>query len=129
MLRSCGWLTVIVAVALLLIGGVLGATRGISASVAAVVAASLCWAGSMAALLIAGYSSRSNHAVQGHLLGMFFRLGLPLVAGLILQKAGGRLSDSGVFGLILVFYLITLPAETILSLQFIRRRQKTTPAT
>jgi hypothetical protein len=60
---------------------------------------------------------------------MFFRLGLPLIAGLILQKSGGRMADSGVFGLILVFYLITLPAETILSLQFIRRREKTTPAT
>ena len=129
MLRNCGWLTVIVAVALLIIGGALGATRGFGASVAAVVAAGLCWIGSMAALIIAGYSSQSNRAVQGHLLGMFFRLGLPLVAGVLLQKAGGRLADAGVFGLILIFYLVTLPAETILSLQFVRRRQKTTPTT
>ncbi len=126
MLRSCAWLTLIVIVALLVVGGAVLATRGLNAAYAAVVAAGLCWVGSTAALVIAGLASRTNHVVQGHLLGMFLRLGLPLVAGLVIQKAGGTLAEAGVFGLIVVFYLITLVAETVLSLQLIKRRRKTT---
>jgi hypothetical protein len=129
MLRSCAWLTLIVAVALLIIGGALFATRGLDAAYAAAAAAALCWTGATAALVVTGLSARTSHAVQGHLLGMFFRLGLPLVAGLIFQKAGGRLADAGVFGLIVVFYLISLVAETLLTLQLIKRRNKPTPTT
>jgi uncharacterized membrane protein HdeD (DUF308 family) len=128
MLRSCAWLTVTVLTALLIVGGVVGPTRGLNGVIAAVVAAGLCWFGSTAALLIAGFSRHSNHAVQRHLLGMFFRLGLPLVAGVVFQKVGGTLAEAGVFGMIVIFYLISLIAETILSLQLTNRRNKTTPA-
>lgn len=99
----------------------MGSTRGTNGVLAASAAAGICWFGSTVALLLAGYTSRSNQGVQGHLLGMFFRLGLPLIAGMMLQKAGGPLAEAGVFGLIVVFYLITLVAETVLSLRFIKR--------
>ena len=123
MIRSCLVLTAVVLLALLLVGGVVGNTRGMNGVLAASVAAAICWFGSTVALLLAGYTSRANQAVQGHLLGMFFRLGLPLVTGMILQKAGGPLAEAGVFRLIVVFYLVTLVAETILSLRFIKRSQ------
>jgi hypothetical protein len=129
MLRSCAWLTLTVLVALLIVGGVAGTMRGSDAALAAAVAAGVCWFGSIAALVVTGYSGRSDHAVQGHLLGMFFRLGLPLACGLAFQKVGGTLADAGVFGLIVVFYLVTLVAETILSLRLIKQHRKTTPAT
>ena len=120
MIRSCLVLTAVVLLALLVVGGVVGNTRDLNGVLAAATAAAICWFGSTIALLIAGYLSRSNQAAQGHLLGMFFRLGLPLVAGMILQKSGGPLAEAGVFGLIVVFYLITLVAETLLSLRFIK---------
>jgi len=128
MLRNCVWLTIVVLVALLVIGGMIGQARGINGALAAGVAAALCWLGSTAALVIAGISSRKNHAVQGHLLGTIFRLGLPLVAGIVLQKFGGPLAEAGVFGLIVVFYLITLIAETVLALRFIKRPENATRA-
>lgn len=112
----------IVMAALAIVGGAAAATRGINGFLAALVAAAICWFGSTAALLLAGFASRTNHAVQGHLLGMFFRLGLPLIGGLVFQETGGWLAEAGVFGLIVVFYLITLVAETCLSLQFVKRR-------
>jgi len=120
MIRSCLALTAVVLLALLLVGAVVGTTRGVNGVLAASTAAAICWVGSTIALLIAGYSSRSNQAAQGHLLGMFFRLGLPLGGGMLLQKTGGPLAEAGVFGLIVVFYLITLVAETLLSLRFIK---------
>src|SRR5436190_18262854 len=119
MIRSCLALTAVVLVALLIVGGVVGSTRGMSGVLAASTAAAICWFGSTIALVLAGFLSRSNQGVQGHLLGVFFRLGLPLVTGMILQRAGGPLAEAGVFGLIVVFYLITLVAETLLSLRFI----------
>ena len=121
MIRSCLALTAIVLLALLIVGGVVGSTRGVNGVLAASTAAGICWFGSTLALLIAGYTSRSNQAVQGYLLGMFFRFGLPIGAGMLLQSAGGALAESGVFGLIVVFYLVTLVTETILSLGFIKR--------
>ena len=124
MIRSCLALTAVVLLALLLVGAVVGNSRGSTGVMAASTAAAICWFGSTVALLMAGYSSRSNQAVHGHLLGMFFRLGLPLVAGMCLQKAGGPLADAGVFGLIVVFYLVTLVAETVLSLRFIKHSQQ-----
>jgi hypothetical protein len=120
MIRSCLALTAVVLLALLVVGGVVGSSRGVNGVLAASTAAGICWVGSTIALLIAGYASRSNQAAQGHLLGMFFRLGLPLGAGMLLQMTGGPLADAGVFGLIVVFYLVTLVAETLLSLQFIK---------
>ena len=129
MIRSCLALTAVVLLALLLVGGVVGSTRGLNGVLAASTAAGICWFGSTIALLMAGYSSRSNQAVHGHLLGMFFRLGFPLVVGMMLQKAGGALAEAGVFGLIVVFYLITLVAETLLSLRFIKHSGNITHAT
>jgi hypothetical protein len=129
MLRSCAWLTLTVLVALLIVGGVVAATRGPNGALAAAVAAGVCWFGSTAALIITGFSGRTDQAVYGHLLGMFFRLGLPLACGLVFQKVGGTLADSGVFGLIVVFYLVTLAAETILALRLIKQHRKMTPAT
>ena len=89
MIRSCLVLTAVVLLALLVVGGIVGSTRGVNGVLAASTAAVICWFGSTAALLLAGYAGRSNQAVQGHLLGMFFRLGLPLGTGLMLQKVGG----------------------------------------
>lgn len=129
MLRSCAWLTLTVLIALPLVGGVVGATRGVSGVLAALVAAGVCWFGAMAALVVAGGAGRDGRAVQAHLKGMFFRLGLPLAAGLALQKAGGVLAEGGVFGQIVVFYLITLTAETLLSLRLIKHSRNSTHAT
>src|SRR6516162_104183 len=98
MLRSCVVLSAVVLSALLLVGGIAGSVRGIDAFLAASVAASVCWLGSLIALLIVALSIRSGHAVHAHLLGMIFRFGLPLGVGTTLQKMGGRLADGGVFG-------------------------------
>src|SRR5437870_31246 len=103
MLRSCVWLSLVVLVAFLIVGGAVGATRGVGGFLAAALAAGLCWFGSTVALLIAG-SLGSNRAVYGHLTGMFFRLGVPLMAGIAFQRQGGWLAEAGVFGLIVVFY-------------------------
>ena len=50
---------------------------------------------------------------------MAFRMGVPLVVGLILDRRGGPLSEAHVFGMIVAFYLITLIVETWLALRLV----------
>ena len=59
-------------------------------------------------------SSNTIRTITGN--AKLFRFGLPLAGGLYLTRQGGSLAESGVFGMIVVFYLITLAVETPLSL-------------
>lgn len=50
---------------------------------------------------------------------MLVRMGVPLIALFVLPKAGGPLIAAGVTGMVMAYYLITLAAETWLSLRFV----------
>lgn len=121
MVRSCLILTAILAGTLLPIGAAMWATRGVVGFAAACVAAGVCWLGAGAALICSARLSPSGRAVQAHLLGALFRIGVPLVVGVLLQQQGGELAAAGVFGLIVLFYLVSLVAETVLSLKFVKK--------
>ena len=83
-------------------------------------------AGAMAAgvcLVAALLALGTSHLLQGpqHLLasvaaGMMIRMGIPLVAALVVRNLGGPLADAGFLYYLVVFYPVTLTAETILSL-------------
>jgi hypothetical protein len=92
---------------------------------AAALAAGICWVGAMIALLLVGlFRASHNQMVSATLLGMFFRMGLPLMTGLMLTRAGGPLAEAGLFGMILVFYLVGLLVETILSVRLLGSSQR-----
>jgi hypothetical protein len=61
--------------------------------------------------------------ISATLLGMLFRMGLPLVTGVVLTRAGGPLADAGLFGMIMVFYLVGLVVETTLSVRVLGSSQ------
>ncbi|MEX2173440.1 MAG: hypothetical protein WD872_03705 [Pirellulaceae bacterium] len=60
-----------------------------------------------------------DQPIGGILGGMMFRMGLPLLAGIALQKTNEPLAEAGVFPMILGIYLVALVAETLLSLRFV----------
>ena len=99
-----------------IVGGFLWLTRGWMSVAAAAVAALICWTGGMFALLFGQLFSGPQRALHAALIGMFFRMGVPLAGGLWLHYRGGALAESGVFGLVLLFYFWTLIVETCLSL-------------
>lgn len=86
---------------------------------ATAVAAGVCGLGGMLALAVVAWG-RTRHASQqgltAVLAGFVFRMLLPLVIGLILNRQVPLLREAGVFGMIVVFYLFTLVVETWLSL-------------
>ncbi|MHC2067286.1 hypothetical protein ACYFX5_07435 [Bremerella sp. T1] len=86
---------------------------------AAATAASVVLLAMEAALLLTILFRDSEMKIQSVLLGMFFRAGIPLVFGMLMHKAGGPLAEAGLFGMILVYYLLTLAVETILAVQLV----------
>jgi hypothetical protein len=100
--------------------GLLGYGRsGWSGIAAAATAGLVCWLSASLALVSLFVSQRLKAPVQGVLVGMIFRMGLPLAAGMALNEAVPLLADAGVFWMILGLYLVALVVETLLSLRFV----------
>jgi hypothetical protein len=117
-----GWLTLAVLAVYPLLAGAAAAVVGSAAWLAAALAAALCWLGAAIALLIAFRFREPREAIFGVLLGMGFRMGLPLAALIVLAKLAPALADAGFFGLVLGFYLVTLATETLMSLTLLSRK-------
>ncbi len=120
----------------LLVGAVLAAfplvalyaysVHGAPGITAAVVAAAICTLAATLALVSTALLRGPQAALYAVLFGMVFRLGLPLAAGIFLSNRGGPLAEAGVFGFIVVFYLLTLAVETPLSLLLLGSERRTT---
>ena len=93
------------------------------------VAAGVCWLGAVVAWVLGGSLGRGGMAAHGVLLGMLFRMGIPLAVGIALDRRGGPLADAGVFGMILIYYFVTLVAETAVSLKLLPPAKKSTNVT
>jgi len=63
------------------------------------------------------------------LIGMMFRMGLPLAALVTLPRIEGRLATSGISTTILGIYLVALIAETLLALRLIQPQTGAVTAT
>lgn len=95
------------------VAGYIGGAMGMAA---AAVAAGLCLAGAGLALVVCRLFRDPKRAFQGVLIGMFLRVGVPLLAALGIQAQGGGLAAAGLFVYLLVFYPVVLIVETALSL-------------
>jgi hypothetical protein len=96
--------------------------HGADAIAAAAIAAGVCWFGSTLALVGTARFGRSG--VNGPLytlaFGLVFNCGLPFLVGLALSRSSGPLAQSGVFGLIVIFFQCALVITTLLSLCLIK---------
>ena len=99
-------------------------SHGVDGVIAASLAGGICWIGALVALVLIGlFRTSHNQMVSATLLGMLFRMGLPLVTGLVITRNGGPLAEAGLFGMILIFYLVGLVVETILSVRILGSSQ------
>ena len=121
---ACVLLSLTLLIAFPAIAGYGYSNHGENGVLAAALAGGICWIGALIALVLVGlFRSSHNQMVSATLLGMLFRMGLPLVTGLALTRAGGPLAEAGLFGMILVFYLVGLVVETILSVRILGSSQ------
>ncbi|MCG8583162.1 MAG: hypothetical protein MI757_00420 [Pirellulales bacterium] len=107
--------------ALVLIGSIAFQLRGGDALLASIAAATICWGGAFLALVVTAMPAQDPGAATSRmLLSIAFRTALPF-GGAVLLSSNSRLAAAGVFGLTVVFYLITLATETLLSLGLLNR--------
>jgi hypothetical protein len=116
----CAVLWLVIIAALAAVGFYLSQHSGDLGWQAAAIAAGVCGLGSTLALVLTALCRGPNGALYSLLFGMLFRMGLPLGVGVWLTKTSPDLADAGVFGAILVTYLVTLAVETVLVLPLVR---------
>lgn len=89
---------------------------GATGLLAAASACGVCLLGSATALFVADQLRGPNLALQGMLLGLALRTGIPLGFAVIAQSSAGLLACAGLVYDLLVFYLVALAVEVALSL-------------
>lgn len=82
-------------------------------------AATVVLIGMEAALVPVILFSGTEFKIPSVLLGTFLGTGIPLVFGMLMHTAGGPLAEAGLFGMILVYYLLALAAKTVLAVQLV----------
>lgn len=80
-------------------------------------AAGVCWFGSALALIFFHLLRQAGNVAAATLLGMLIRIAVPMVAVALVYSQGGKLADEEFFKLVLVFYFVTLTADTLLTLR------------
>ena len=126
---GCGvfWLAVAVVATLGVVVPAVRSQHGSAGVEAAVVAAVVCWLSGGLALASLMWWRRQNLPIQGALSAIGVRTFIPLGAGVFLSSRGGALAEAGVFGLIVVFYLVTLVVDTLISVKIVGSPRSVTP--
>ncbi|HVA50973.1 MAG TPA: hypothetical protein VNH11_31830 [Pirellulales bacterium] len=94
--------------------------HGAVSAVAVGVAALTCWLSATAALLLAGRLAATRWCIQGIMAAGFVRFSLPLMVVAASALVQGPLSRAGLFGYMVVFFLLTMGVETLLLVGVIR---------
>lgn len=121
---SCVWLTLALLLAFPAFAWYGYSQHSTDGLAAAAIAFGVCWLGSALALLCSAMFQGPQQATNSLMLGMMFRMGLPLGAGLLLTTQNGILAEAGVIGMIVVYYLLALVVETLLSLRFVNSNKQ-----
>jgi len=91
-------------------------TSGAFGLLTAAVAVVCCLPGAVLALLVGELLGDPALALHRMLLGMMFRMGIPLALALAIDLGGGRLVETGFLYYLGAFYPVVLGVETVLSL-------------
>jgi hypothetical protein len=94
----------------------------------AAVGGGVCWLAGALALTLTFVGNGLQAPVQGLLIAVLVRMGLPLAAIIALPKLGGWLAESSVTATIVGVYLVALVVETGLSLRMVQPQSRVVKA-
>jgi hypothetical protein len=114
---DCALLLVSVVVAYGVVGMIAGGQHGSAGWLAAAIAAATCWFASALALVASNIHQGPLRGFYSLLYGALLGFSIPFGAGLVLNRSAPRLSEAGIFGLMVVFYLFTLAVGTALTVR------------
>ena len=113
----------LVSLSLPLSGSIAHAASGSSGVVAILVAAVVCGLAAIVALFLTERTHGTPNAVAGLFGSVLLRTMVPLVLGFAISQVNQQLSDAGVFGWFVVYFLGCLAIETLLVVRVIQSRQ------
>ena len=87
---------------------------------AALLAGAICFGSASAALVVTAMTAGSPNALAGSFLGIFLRTALPFFVSILLVQASKPLADAGLFGMVLISYLVVLAVETVLAVRIVQ---------
>lgn len=119
LVRSCALLTTVVIVGFPFFAWYGIQNHGTWGLVAASISGIVCWLGALIALILAGVSQGTSTAIRDTMLGSLVRTVMPFGVGLVTQWSSPPLASANIFGMIVVYYLLTLTAETVLAVRFL----------
>jgi hypothetical protein len=117
---ACAVLSGVVLIAWLIDAIVTTSTLEHSTWSVSALAAGICWFGAICSLILLHGVKYHGSPLVGALLGMLVRMMIPLAIGAVLVTQGGSLARAGLFGQLVVFYLVTLAAETCISVALLK---------
>jgi hypothetical protein len=133
---ALGWLAIVIAPAALAVAylqatalSANGAAGASPSNVLRIAAASgmICGGAGALALVVSWLGNSFGMPVQGVLLSMLFRLGIPLASVMAGPQLDRSLGTLGIANAILGVYLIALVAETVLSLRMVPQVSRGAP--
>ena len=90
---------------------------------AVLIAALLCWVGSIIGIIpaiLVRNSEQPKQGVNAVLVGMLIRMSIPFGGGLFLHQSVEKLADAKILMFTLIYYLIALIVDTILALKIVQ---------
>ena len=89
---------------------------------AVLIAALLCWVGSIIGIIpaiLVRNSEQPKQGVNAVLVGMLIRMSIPFGGGLFLHQSVKNLADAKILMFTLIYYLIALIVDTLLALKIV----------
>ncbi len=88
--------------------------------VAAGLSGLICLLPACLALYVTATTAGSPNALAGTFFGIFLRTVVPFAVSLMLVQISKPLADAGLFGLVLINYLVVLAVETFLAVRIVQ---------
>lgn len=92
------------------------ATHGAAGIWTAALSVVVCWLCATAALIVAGRAAGTPNALNAQLSSIGLRTVIPLVVVIVVEGQVPYLAKAGLFGMMVPAYLVSLVAETLLSI-------------
>ena len=130
LLTDCAIVSAAILGTFVVVGFVASVWQGNDGWTTAATAGGISWIGGLLAIAlhrIVKVKNQVNQALFGILAGMTFRMGLPLVFCLAMLNRGGAVVESGLLGMIAVYYFVGLTVETAILLRQVRETSAASP--
>ncbi len=116
---SCALLAIVIAPLSVAIATIWNHGFSRDSMLVAAIAGTVCWVAGAAALSVSAIANQFNARVHGVLLGMLFRMALPLAAIVVFTQSKNPLAGAGLAQTTLGVYLAMLVTETLLTVRMV----------